>query len=148
MKENRTAMNNIKYQPNEKREIKFTHPGIILNKEILKGRRISQKELATEANIPYQEVKNICQGKKDIDKNIAQKLAAFFGVNKDFWINLQNHYNSVSQKEFNSFEVIEAKEIEKDKSCQITLRVGYKELKEIFPNQWKEIRTKAKQLLI
>jgi len=84
MKENRTAMNNIKYQPNEKREIKFTHPGIILNKEILKGRRISQKELATEANIPYQEVKNICQGKKDIDKNIAQKLAAFFGVNKDF----------------------------------------------------------------
>jgi len=31
--------------------------------------------------------------------------------------------------------VIEAKEIEKDKSCQITLRVGYKELKEIFPNQ-------------
>ena len=85
--------------------------------------------------IPYETIKDICQGKRDIDKDIGQKLSSYFQVNKDFWINLQNRYNLVNQKEDNFFEVVEVKELEKNKSCQITLRVGYKELKEMFPNQ-------------
>jgi len=72
------------YQPNNKREIPFTHPGIILNREILKRRGISQKKLSSEANIPYEVVKNICQGKRDIDKDVGHKLSAYFQVNKDY----------------------------------------------------------------
>ncbi|CAG8722254.1 10717_t:CDS:2, partial [Racocetra persica] len=108
MTSNNITMNNTQfYQLNDKREIKFTHPGIILNKKILKERRISQKKLATETNIPLPLIKEICQGKRDIDQN---------------------------QKEDDLFEVVEAKELEKNKCCQITLRVGYRELKEIFPS--------------
>lgn len=72
------------YQPNGKREIPFVHPGIILNKEILKRKRISQKKLASETNIPYEIVKDICQGRKDIDKSIGRELSSYFQVNKDF----------------------------------------------------------------
>jgi len=137
-------MNNTQYyQTNDKREVKFVHPGIILREEILKGRRISQKKLSLETNIPYQLVKEICQGKRDIDENIGHKLSSYFQINKDFWINLQNHYSLVNQREETFSELVEAREIEKNKSYQITLRVGHKELKEMFPNQWKEIKVKA-----
>ena len=88
-------------------------------------------------------MKDICQGKKDIDTKVGRELSSYFQVHEDFWVNLQDHYNLVSQKERNFFEVVEAKELEKNKSCQITLRVGYKELKKMFPSQWKEIKTKA-----
>ncbi|MCE8169328.1 MAG: HigA family addiction module antidote protein [Candidatus Moeniiplasma glomeromycotorum] len=127
-----------------KREIKFIHPGIILNKEILKGKKISQKKLALEIDIPYEIVRNICQGKRDIDKHVGQKLSDYFQVSKDFWTNLQTHYSSVNQKKFP--ELVEAKEIEKDKSYQITLRLGYKELKKMFPSRWKEIKANSSLL--
>jgi plasmid maintenance system antidote protein VapI len=78
-------MNNTQYyQSNNKREIKFIHPGIILSRKILKGKKITQKKLATETNISYQAVKDICQGKKDISKEVGQKLASYFRVHKDF----------------------------------------------------------------
>lgn len=84
MTNNNVTMNNIQYyQENNKREIPFSHHGIVL-KEILKGRRISQKKLATDTNIPLPLIKEICQGKRDISQHEAQKLAAFFKVHKDF----------------------------------------------------------------
>jgi plasmid maintenance system antidote protein VapI len=51
----------------------FKQRHLILNKEILKGRRISQKKLAEETNIPYLVVKDICQGKRDIDISIGRE---------------------------------------------------------------------------
>ena len=84
MKENRTTMNNTTYQPNDKREVKFTHPGIILSKKILKEKRISQKRLAAETNISYQVVKDICQGKRDIDTSVGRELSSYFQVHEDF----------------------------------------------------------------
>jgi len=77
-------MNNAKYQPNDKREVKFTHPGVILNRKILKGRKISQKKLSMETNIPYQVIKDICQGKRDIDISIGRELASYFQVHENF----------------------------------------------------------------
>jgi plasmid maintenance system antidote protein VapI len=74
----------LNHQSNNTREVPFIHPGIILNKEMLKRRRISQKKLALATNIPYEVVKDICRGKKDIDKNVGRELSAYFQVNKDF----------------------------------------------------------------
>jgi plasmid maintenance system antidote protein VapI len=74
----------LNHQLNNKREVPFIHPGIILNKEMLKRKRISQKKLASATNIPYEVVKDICRGKKDIDKNVGRELSSYFQVNKDF----------------------------------------------------------------
>lgn len=71
------------YQTNDKREIPFTHPGIIF-KQILKDKKISQKKIAADADISLSLIKEICQGKKNISQPVAQKLATYFKVHKDF----------------------------------------------------------------
>ena len=97
-----------------------------------------------ETNIPYQVIKDICQGKRDIDKEVGHKLSSYFQVSKNYWVNFQSHYNSVNNQEEKEIEIIEAQELEKNKSCQITLRADYKELKKIFANQWNEVRAMMK----
>jgi len=66
-----------------------THPGEMLLEEFLKPMSITQRELANAIDVPYQRVNEIINGKRGITPSTALRLAKFFRVSPDFWMNIQ-----------------------------------------------------------
>jgi antitoxin HigA-1 len=66
-----------------------THPGEMLIEEFLNPMGITQKDLADSIQVPYQRVNEIINKKRGITPSTALRLAKFFGVDEDFWMNLQ-----------------------------------------------------------
>jgi len=50
---------------------------------------ITQRELAHAIQVPYQRVNEIVNGRRGITPSTALRLARFFGMTPDFWMNLQ-----------------------------------------------------------
>jgi len=70
-----------------------THPGEMLLEEFLKPMGITQKELSKAIHVPYQRINEIVNGKRGITPSTALRLAKFFGISADFWLNLQLRWN-------------------------------------------------------
>jgi antitoxin HigA-1 len=68
-------------------------PGDILLEEFLKPLGISGFRLAKEIDMPPVHLQGIIAGKRPITANLAGKLAKYFGVTPEFWLNLQDDYN-------------------------------------------------------
>ena len=85
-----------------------THPGIILLEEFLEPMEMSQTELAKAINIPYQQIKDLINGRGGITSGTALRLAKFLGTTPDFWLNLQRRWEiyEVQQKEGHEIEKI------------------------------------------
>ena len=66
-----------------------THPGEMLLEEFLQPMGISQKELAESIHVPYQRVNEIVNQRRGITPSTALRLAKFFDMSADFWMNLQ-----------------------------------------------------------
>ena len=66
-----------------------THPGQMLLKEFLEPLELTQRELATAINVPYQRVNELINGKRGITASTALKLGKFFGMSPQFWLHLQ-----------------------------------------------------------
>jgi antitoxin HigA-1 len=66
-----------------------THPGEMLLEEFLTPMGISQKELADSIEVPYQRINEIVNGRRGITPSTALRLAKFFDMSADFWMNLQ-----------------------------------------------------------
>lgn len=66
-----------------------THPGEMLVEEFLSPMGITQKELADAIHVPYQRINELVNGKRGVTPSTALRLARFFDVSADFWLNLQ-----------------------------------------------------------
>ena len=66
-----------------------THPGEMLREEFLIPMNISQRDLADAIHVPYQRVNELVNKKRGITPSTALRLAKFFGMSADFWLNLQ-----------------------------------------------------------
>jgi addiction module HigA family antidote len=66
-----------------------THPGEMLVEEFLLPMQITQRELADAIHVPYQRINELVNQKRGITPSTALRLAQFFGVSADFWLNLQ-----------------------------------------------------------
>jgi len=66
-----------------------THPGEMLLEEFLSPMEITQKELADAIHVPYQRVNELVNQKRGVTPSTALRLARFFGVSADYWLNLQ-----------------------------------------------------------
>ena len=66
-----------------------THPGEMLLTEFLEPLGLTQKSLADSIHVPYQRINEIINGKRGVTPSTALRLAKFFGVSNDFWLNLQ-----------------------------------------------------------
>jgi addiction module HigA family antidote len=66
-----------------------THPGEMLNEEFLTPMGITQRELANSIHVPYQRVNEIINKRRGITPSTALRLAKFFDMSEDFWMNLQ-----------------------------------------------------------
>ena len=50
---------------------------------------ISQRDLAKAIHVPYQRVNDIVNGRRGITPSTALRLAKFFNMSADFWMNVQ-----------------------------------------------------------
>jgi len=66
-----------------------THPGEMLLEEFLNPMGITQKELADNIRVPYQRINEIINRRRGITPSTALRLAKFFNMSADFWMNLQ-----------------------------------------------------------
>ena len=74
-------------------KLKPISPGEILLEEFLKPLGISQSRLARDLSVPVGRVNDIVQGKRSITPDTALRLAVYFNMTAEFWINLQSHYD-------------------------------------------------------
>ena len=51
--------------------------------------KLTQRELADAIHVPYQRVNDIVNGRRGVTPSTALRLAKFFGMSPDFWMNLQ-----------------------------------------------------------
>jgi addiction module HigA family antidote len=67
------------------------HPGIILQDEI-EELGLSVRELAARLEVPANRLYQIVAGKRNVTADTALRLAQFFGMSAEFWMNLQSIY--------------------------------------------------------
>lgn len=70
-----------------------THPGEMLLEEFLTPMSLTQRQLAEAIRVPYQRINEIVRGRRGITPSTALRLARFFGVSADFWMNLQMRWD-------------------------------------------------------
>lgn len=68
-------------------------PGDILLEEFLKPMSISQTKLARDINVPPNRINQIINAKREITADTALRLGRYFGIEPEFWLNLQIRFN-------------------------------------------------------
>ncbi len=68
------------------------HPGEILQEEFLRPMGLSQNQVALAIGVPARRINEIVLGKRAITADTALRLGRYFGMEAQFWINLQSHY--------------------------------------------------------
>lgn len=69
------------------------HPGEILLEDFLKPLEISINKLARDICVPPGRISTIVNGKRSITADTALRLAVYFGVSPELWLNLQTDYD-------------------------------------------------------
>lgn len=90
-----------------------THPGEMLLTEFLAPMQISQRQLADAIHVPYQRVNELVNTKRGVTPSTALRLAKFFGMSADFWLNLQVRWDLYHA------QAAEEGELETIQGCQL-----------------------------
>jgi antitoxin HigA-1 len=69
------------------------HPGVILLEDFLKPMKISHYRLAKSIGVSQRRIGEIISGKRAVTADTALRLARFFGMDAQSWMNLQTHYD-------------------------------------------------------
>lgn len=69
------------------------HPGEILRSEFLDALGMSVNALAKALHVPTPRINDVVLGKRAISADTALRLARYFGVSAEFWLNLQIDYD-------------------------------------------------------
>ena len=81
------------------RQIPLDVPGQILLREFLKPLGVTQYRLAKEIGVPQRRIGEIFVGKRAITADTAARLGVYFGIEAEFWLNLQMHYDLARTRE-------------------------------------------------
>ena len=70
---------------------------------------LTQRELSQAIRVPYQRVNELVNGRRGVTPSTALRLAKFFGVSADFWMNLQMRWDlfQAQQKESEYLKLIQ-----------------------------------------
>ena len=77
----------------KKRDFSPIHPGEILVKEFLEPLGISQYRLAKDIGVTPRRINEIVHGRRAISADTALRLSQYFGMEAQFWMNLQSRYD-------------------------------------------------------
>ena len=69
------------------------HPGIILREEFLDPMGLSVCTLAKAIRVPRSRIDGICRGRQGMSANIALRLGRYFGVDPQWFLNMQSKYD-------------------------------------------------------
>ena len=69
------------------------HPGEILKEEFMDPHEISANRLARDIDVPANRISEIIAGRRTITADTAIRLGIYFGIEPEFWLNLQTHYD-------------------------------------------------------
>lgn len=61
--------------------------------DFIKGFGITQNKLAVSIGVPPRRINEIVHGTRRITADTALRLGRYFGMDAQFWINLQSHYD-------------------------------------------------------
>ena len=76
-----------------KRDFQPIHPGEILLEEFLHPMNISQYRLAKDISVSQRRIGEIVHGKRSITADTALRFGRYFGMEAQFWLNLQSRYD-------------------------------------------------------
>ena len=68
-------------------------PGEILREDFLEPLGISINQLSRDLSVPVNRISQIVNGKRAITADTALRLQRYFGVDAQFWLNLQTEYD-------------------------------------------------------
>lgn len=74
------------------------HPGLVL-KEELSEIGVTPTEFARQIGVPANRVSQIIKGRRAVTGDTALRFGHWFGVEPEFWLNLQNHFDLVRADE-------------------------------------------------
>lgn len=69
------------------------NPGEILRDDFLSPMGISINKLSRDLSVPPNRISEIVNGKRAITADTALRLQRYFGVEAQFWLNLQTEYD-------------------------------------------------------
>lgn len=75
------------------------HPGEILLEEFLLPLSVSQYRLAKDINVSARRINEIVHGNRSVTAGTALRLAKYFGISPEFWLNLQTHFDLEVEKD-------------------------------------------------
>jgi addiction module HigA family antidote len=81
-----------------------THPGEVLSEE-LETLGITATELARQLGVPANRITQIVQGKRSVTGDTALRLGHWFGMNPQFWLNLQSAFDLWQAREAAGAEI-------------------------------------------
>lgn len=69
------------------------HPGEYLREELLKPLGITPYALARNLKVPRTRIERLVREETAVTPDTALRLARFFGISAEFWINMQGAYD-------------------------------------------------------
>lgn len=87
--------------------IAAVHPGEILREDFMKPLGLSVNKLALELHVPATRIGEIVHERRRITAETAMRLARYFKTNAEFWLNLQNFYDSECERQAGEVSQIE-----------------------------------------
>lgn len=82
----------------QKKEPPTRHPGLILQ-ELLGELNISQYKISKDICVPPRRINEIVLGKRSITADTSLRLARYFDLSDDYWINLQRQFDLYQTKQ-------------------------------------------------
>ena len=67
--------------------------GEILREDFMEPMNISINKLSRDLAVPVNRISEIVNGKRGVSADTALRLERYFGVEAQFWLNLQSEYN-------------------------------------------------------
>ncbi len=85
-----------------------THPSEVLQEEFLIPYNISVGKLSNDIMVSSVVLENILTQKQEVNAELALRLSKYLGTTVDFWLNLQNKYDTsvALEKSMNEIEGI------------------------------------------
>lgn len=70
----------------------IVHPGEVLREDFLLPLKLTPEKLAKSIKIKPQVIQELIEEKRDLDKELATRLALYFDMSTEFWLGIQHDY--------------------------------------------------------
>ena len=69
------------------------HPGLVLRRDFLVPRGLSQADLARSMDVPPQSLNAVVRGRRAVSVPMARKLGQALGTTPEYWLDLQRDHD-------------------------------------------------------